>query len=627
MVAAAITFSHLANLDTFGVRGNDSEIVNCDFYFDEDNGYTSIYEIVDALNSSSTSGEYKTWGTVTKYYQDSSNYNNFYMQSTDKNGNVAGIMIYRSNLPVSEGNVVTVTGSPTLYNNLPEFVNPSIELDYAANSSPATTYIADEDFWKNGTNRYSSEFIAAQRLGVIKISIQDVVLSYVYSGNATATFSGATSVPLYYSFLGGSTTTDINNVVTSREGQTVDIIGYLHCFDNGYNVKMQCLIRSSSDIVGEGIDSSLTLSSTNYPDIGNFSTGNYDQVSVSGFYFEHYRAVEPGYYDPEFMILLPYVNQYGDRSAPGALYNITAINDIESISITYRTESASGNKPILSYGPNPLCESEVELNLSTDAVTYTKQVSDVDYFKIETNENILYIHSIEIDYANEGPAASFDYLSAGNDQFRINPLTSSGTLYEGKSVTVPTSVSHDGTYYTVQSTKTYTYYSYSYISSYPGLASSAAYTDPIDVAAFFAIFETYPPNYVFKSSYSSAYSIFGNAARCVSVYSQTDGYATTVPFEADSFGSPLYYECDIALTSDYSSDIRGVGRVVCWVYGFDPLKGAVNYDDSPTAVYTDDHYATFQEYLNIGAFGPRFNAEMSRTGRVWGSATTLLPVA
>lgn len=625
MVAAAITFSQLINLEIFGVRGNDSEIVNCDYYFDENNGYTSIYEIVSDLNSSSASGTYKTWGTVTKYYQDSSNYNNFYMQSTDKNGHVAGIMIYRSNLAVSEGNVVTVIGSPTLYNNLPEFVNPSIELDYTANSSPVTTYITDGYFWKNGTDRNSSEFIAAQRLGVIKISMQDVLLSYVSSGNATATFGGFTSVPLYYSFLGGSSTTDINNVVITRDGQTVDIIGYLHCFDNGYDVKMQCLIRSSSDIVGETINSSLTLSSTNYPDIGNYDTGNYDQVLVSGFYFEHYRAVEPGYSDPEFMILLPYVNQYGDGSAPGALYNMTAINDIESISITYRTETSSGDKPTLSYGSNPLCESEVELNLSTDAVTYTKEVSDVDYFKIETSENVLYIHSIEIDYANEGPAPSFDYLSAGNDQVRINPVTSSGALYEGKSVTVPASVSHDGTYYTVQSTKTYTYYSYSYISSYPGLASSAAYTDPVDVAAFFAIFDTYPPNYVVRSSYSSAYSIFGDATRCVSVYSRTDGYATAVPYKTDSFGSPLYYECDIALTSDYSSNNRGVGRVVCWVYGFDPLKGAVNYDDSPTAVYTDDHYATFQEYLNIGSFGTRYNAEMSPTGYTWGCATTLIP--
>ncbi len=623
MVVAAVSATRLINYEPFNVRGNDSEIVDCAYYFDQGNGYTSIFEIVGALNSGSASGTYKTWGTVTKYYQDTSNNYNFYIQSTDKNANVAGMMIYQSSSPVSEGNVVTISGSPTLYNNLPEFVNPSIVIDHASNSSPVTNYVTGNNFWQNSTNRSSSEFLSAQSLGVIKISIQDVLLSSINSGNATITINSSTTIPVYYAYL--KNTSDIYNTISLLSGQTVDVVGYLHCFDNGYEAKMQCLIRSAGDIVGEGIDYSLNLSTANYTNIGTFSSGNYGVVNASDFDFEHYRAVKPVSSGAEFIILLPFVSYFSDGSAPGALYNITAINDIESISITYRTETTYGQKPTLSFGPDPRCESEVELNLSTSAVTYTQQVSDGDFFKVETDENKLYIHSIAIDYANGGPASSFDYLSAGDNQVRINPIRSNGELYDGKSVSVPASISHDGSYYTVQSTKTYTYYSYEYFSSHPELVTSAAYTNPLDVASFFAIFGTYPSNYVSSYSYSSAYNIFGSATRCVSVYSRTDGYATAVPYKADSSGSPLYYECDIALTSNYSSSNRGVGRVVCWVYGFDPLKGANGYDSSPTAVYTDDHYATFQEYLNLGTLGPRYNAEMSRTSYEWGLATTLLP--
>ena len=64
----------------------------------------------------------------------------------------------------------------------------------------------------------------------------------------------------------------------------------------------------------------------------------------------------------------------------------------------------------------------------------------------------------------------------------------------------------------------------------------------------------------------------------------------------------------IALDASYWEDgERGVGRVVAWENGWD----SEGYDDSPVCVYTDDHYATFQEYMNTGAFGRRFDAERS----------------
>ena len=624
IILSALVFKVTFDGDARNVRGASSDIVNCDAYFDPANGYTSLYEVISDLNASQADGLYKTWGTVTKYYLDSNNYKNFYMQSTDQLGNAAGIMIYQSNVAVSEGSVLTIEGYPTLYNNLPEFVSPTINVDYDVNSSPVTTYQTDSAFWQNGTNRYSLEFLSAQSRGTIKIALQDVLLTSINSGNATATISGTVTVPLYYAYL--NNTSDIYNAITSLNGYTVDLVGYLHCFDNGYNPKMQFLLRSPSDISSEGIEYSLLLNTDSNYQIGTYPTGNYDSVYSSGFYFEHYRAINSADYEGEFIVLLPYVNSSGDGSAPGAFYNTSSINAMQSISITYRTESLYGTKPVLSYGSSPLRENESELDLSTTATTYSINVDDTNFFKIETGGTRLFIHEISIDYTNENPASDFEYLSSGLNDARINPLTSSGDLYDGKSFTVPTSILQSGSNYTVNATKTYTYYSYSYFASYPSLVEEAAYISPSDVAAFYTIFGTYPSNFVARSNYYSAYSIFGDKTRCVSSYSRTDGYATTVPYQADIDGYPLYFECDIALTPDYSPNNRGVGRLVCWTYGFDQEKGAVNYDSSPVCVYTDDHYATFAEYLNHGSFGRRFNAEMSPTEYVWGAATTLFPL-
>jgi len=605
------------------VRGEGEDIVDCSYYFAESNGYTSLHEIVGALNDGIVGVSYKTWGTVTKYYVDSSSNKDFYVQSTDAEGNVAGMMIYRGAVSVSEGSVLTLEGAATLYNNLPQFNNPSITVDYLANSSPVVTHITAESFWFNGTDSSSSEFLAAESMGTRKIAVEDVRLAYLSSGNATVEFAGGTTVPLYYSYL--SNTSSIDSAVQSLDGYTIDVNGYLNCYSNGYSAMMQCLIRSADDIIAQGISYSLALDSSTYTGIGGYATGNYGEASVSGCSFEHYRAIEPYDSATEFIILLPFVNYYNDGSASGSLYNISSIKGIESIEITYRTEALTGRVPTLLYGSDISCSNAVELALSSSNATRTIEVSGANHFRIETSESRLYIQSISIAYTNSGSDEPFAYLGSSDGLYRINPIVSSGSLYEGKSVTVPTSIIPSGATYAVQSTKTYTYYSFSYIQSYPSLADEAAYIDPIDVAAYFTIFGTSPANYVLKSDYSAAYSVFDDEARCVSSYTRTDGYASSVPYQTDESGYPLYYECDIALDPSYSGSNRGVGRVVCWSYGFDEAKGALDYDGSPVCVYTDDHYATFQEYLNAGAYGTRFNVEMLRTSYRWGLATTLMP--
>ncbi|MCH4228684.1 MAG: hypothetical protein LKF75_03165, partial [Bacilli bacterium] len=73
------------------------------------------------------------------------------------------------------------------------------------------------------------------------------------------------------------------------------------------------------------------------------------------------------------------------------------------------------------------------------------------------------------------------------------------------------------------------------------------------------------------------------------------------------------------VTGTYSTSSRGVGRVVVFTGGLD----ATGYDSSYCAVFTDDHYFSFQECNNLGGWNPRFDAEGYITNTEWGNATTL----
>ncbi|MFA5480919.1 MAG: hypothetical protein WC282_00845, partial [Bacilli bacterium] len=522
---------------------------------------------------------------------------------------------------VVEGSVLTIEGTPSLYNNLPEFVNPTISLDYNANSSPVVSHETPESFWMNGTTASSNQFLTAESMGVRQIHLSDVEIIYTSYGNAVAEFVGGTTVPLYYSSL--LNTSSIDQVVQSLNAQTVDITGYLDCYNNYGDARMRCLIRSASDFESQGLSYSVSLNSGTYTNIGTYQTGNYGSKTVSGYSFEHYRGVSPDYGSSDFIELLPYVSAFGDGSYPGALYNTAAIKDIQSLEITYRTSSISGSQPVVAYGPDESRLNTYAMPLTSSYSTINIPLENTNYFKIETSQSTLFIKDITIDYSNTGSSIPFAYLGSGTGDFRINPVRYSGSLFDGATVNVPTSIVKSGNNYTVLTSKTYTYYTFSYIQSHPNYADEASQTSPADVASYFTAFGTYPANYVFKSNYASASSLFGDEARCVSYYERTDGYATAVPYKGDGSGIPQYYECDIDVDGTYTSNNRGVGRVVCWVFGFDPSKGATNYDSSMVCVYTDDHYATFQEYLNDGSFGQRFNAEMDRTNYVWGPATTL----
>ena len=161
------------------------------------------------------------------------------------------------------------------------------------------------------------------------------------------------------------------------------------------------------------------------------------------------------------------------------------------------------------------------------------------------------------------------------------------------------------------------------------MKSDATMTDPVDVANYFQAFGCAPANYGSKSTISSfrdgkttptkdeVDSLFGSNARLVSKYTRTDGYATSVPYYGTT---PVYYELDIS-DGSYSTSNRGSSRVVAWATGFAEL----DYGNGSQCVctYTDDHYATFAEYNNLGGFMPRFNAERMIAGTRWSLPITI----
>lgn len=312
---------------------------------------------------------------------------------------------------------------------------------------------------------------------------------------------------------------------------------------------------------------------------------------------------------------------------PGSFYNIDPIKQITSITLDYKTASSSDSGAKFYAGSSSLLTSGLSLAAKTSQTskTFTYDPSaNIAYFRVDGGTSDLTIYSLDISYLGGGNS-SLDYGSSGASLSRINPVVYSGTPVSGSStVDVPSTLTQNGSSYVVTSHKTYTYYTYADVAANSSLASLAAYTDPADIAAYFIAFKTYPANFVSSGNYSSAKTIFGSATRCVSSYTRTDGYVNAVPYNPSGSSIATYYECDVALDSSYSSSSRGVGRVVVFSGGFSVTKGANGYDSSYVAVFTDDHYATFQEYYNFGStFSHRFDAELFRTSYLWGVPTTL----
>ena len=169
--------------------------------------------------------------------------------------------------------------------------------------------------------------------------------------------------------------------------------------------------------------------------------------------------------------------------------------------------------------------------------------------------------------------------------------------------------------------KTYTYYTLEYVQNNPSVADDAAMVDPVDVANYYSIFGVAPANYALKgnnTAINAVKSAFGTSkARIVQYFSRTDGYATAIPNVNAGSG---YVELDLDIDGNYSTSSRGVGRIVGWTYGIN--NSAYGNGSYIVCTFTDDHYATFQEFNNLGEFLPKFDAEQKITGKKWSAPNT-----
>ncbi len=599
--------------------------MDCSYYY---NNFDSIYEInQDIKNRTSTEGTYKTWGTVTAQWVNNSK-TNTYIQSRDANGHDAAILLYDCNTPESTypvGSVMEIEANKadiTLYNNLPEITGyNTIEKAYDSNPTVVALPITTTN-WVNTTDSTSEEFQTFYSYGPRRVVLSNVTINSVSSNTAVACLNPGeneeVTVTLYYGGQGSLTTSidsEINYVYQNNLKAT--IYGYLNAYKSNY---VRVLLRSVEDIqyVEPTEERTLTFNSNNVSSISsNYSTGNYGNFTLNNVGFEYYRAIGG---NNNYATLLSYSHDYGDTLG-GAIYNTTPIKNIKSISITYETANSYGNdKPTIYYGEHNL-SNHIDLNYTYGSEIFTlNDLSDVNYFKIESGDSALYVGEITIVYDNTTTTGGNNFVSTsmGEGKYRANPNESSDPV-DGDTAIAPIRVNITNNKYTVLENKTYTYYTYEYVQEHPEVASVAAMTSPMDVANYYSIFKKFPANYVTKGNYNSAYSIFGNNTRCVSTYHRTDGYASKVPYYGSSIS---YHEFDIALDDTYSSSNRSVGRVVAFETGLSPI----NYGSGSHVVcyFTDDHYATFQEYNNLGEFLPRFSVEKAIAGRIWGEPTTII---
>lgn len=344
--------------------------------------------------------------------------------------------------------------------------------------------------------------------------------------------------------------------------------------------------------------------------IGTYSSGNYGKATIGDYQFEHYRATKKD----ASCRLMPRPNE---DLASSALYNVTAFGNIYAVSFYYACQGYGSAS--FRYGNDAFLKNEVTLDPAISFRSCMIPCGGASYFRFETKESPLDISKIYVFYEKDS-ASSLPQSEITPSSKRIAPKVYEGTPVNGSTINVPVQVQYgENNEYTVKKQKTYTYYDYDYVLEHPEVKGDAIQTDPADVANYYIAFGAAPANYVSENSHE-ARNLFGSALRKKSqFYYGKKGYASSVPSRGYN---PAYIELDIALPGmDYSLANREVGRVIVWENGF------TCYENERQAVFTDDHYATFRDYLNDGTFGERFSAERRYSPYIFTPAITYLPAA
>ena len=347
----------------------------------------------------------------------------------------------------------------------------------------------------------------------------------------------------------------------------------------------------------------------------SYHSGNYGRFKAGEIELEYYRAL--GCLTDALTVLYPFSHPYA-ASLGGSLYNLTGLESIDKLVLTYSTAlSAGGDAPTLYLGSTQY-ERGLDLSYSMQTKTFTlDSLEDIHYFKIEAGDCALKLISLEVVKNAVGKDKPFMSNPYQEETYRAHPCSYQGELVAGSSVALaPIEAKIEGENYVVTASKEYTYYSLEYVLAHPENKEKAALVDPVDVANYYALFHAFPVNYASKDEYDGRANLFGKKTRLVSTYTRDDGYAQKLPIGRNKdTGMPLYHEFDIALSDDYDSHNRGVGRLVTFDTGID-LESYGRGNDV-VSFFSDDHYSTFLEYDNLGSFLPRFSATCRIVNEAW----------
>lgn len=365
-------------------------------------------------------------------------------------------------------------------------------------------------------------------------------------------------------------------------------------------------VNLRNESVDEENSKSITLNTSNYFST-NYSTGSFGEKNG----IEYYRCYHT---NAKIMTKLLTTPSYVDGEINSSFYNVDNLKGIYEMNIVYKSTKGlkiyySKDRSYSAYYTAGSSESMFDLTIRLDYQGFFKVETlgaevEIESFTLKYNSSVENNNSAFLTYSDtriDQPYTDFDNIKSGETRKIANSIT----------------INSDNTY-TINSYKSYTYYTFDDIVSNPSLVSSCTYTDPVDVANYYTLFNAFPLNYGSQSDAKSLSIYFGDNTRCFFQYSRTDGYARSVPYYASGY-NPIYYELDFNEDSTYTTSNRGKGRLVIWTEGFRD----VDYMGQSVIVYTDDHYATFKEYNNYGSFGTRFNAERSVTGLKWSEPTTL----
>ena len=330
-----------------------------------------------------------------------------------------------------------------------------------------------------------------------------------------------------------------------------------------------------------------------------YSTGNYGSITLDGTSYDYYRTVGTPHASsmPYLIRLIDKHYPYADGGYPSYFGNSlsNAISGMTELQIRYRSESS------VSIKYYRISNNVQETILPAKEYYNTVHVALEDYpafFRISTMGSNVDIAEIIITSEKGNHGYSFSAKQYNENRKSFTPCSSS-LVDAVTTYTMNISPSE---------TRTYTYYSKDYCySNYDSIDKSKAFlTNPVDVCNYYLAFKEFPANYVTSEEKGAYGAKFANYARQVSTYTRTDSYAKLFPYnKAPGKDYPIYHELDIDLDGTYALNSRGVGRIVAWEYG------CSKYDDSnPVCLYTDDHYASFQEYNCMGGFAQRYCGEM-----------------